>query len=111
MWHSSITIEEQEDLERVQKCAVRLIVRDQEKSYEDSLKDLGLESLAIRRENLCTEFAKQCTQNPKTTTWFPKRNHISYALRNPSVYSVTHANTERFKNSTIPYLQRLLNKI
>ena len=77
-------------------------VRDQEKSYEDSLKDLGLESLAIRKEKLCTEFSKQCTQNPKTTTWFPKRNHISYALRNPSVYSVTHANTERFENSTIP---------
>ena len=30
-------------------------------------------------------------------------------VRNPLKYQVNKANTERYKNSSIPYMQRLLN--
>ena len=30
--------------------------------------------------------------------------------RNPNKYVVNHANTERYRKSAIPYLQRLLNQ-
>ena len=33
------------------------------------------------------------------------------SLRKPEKYKVTQTNTERFKNSSIPYMQKLLNQI
>ena len=109
VWHSSITVEEIQDLERVQKCAVRVILGNEEKSHEDSLKELGLDLLSIRRKKLCVEFAKKSISNPKTTSWFPKRPLTEHNIRNSSEFEIMHANTERFKKSTIPYLQRLMN--
>ena len=32
------------------------------------------------------------------------------SVRNPQKYHVNKANTKRYRKSTIPYLQRLLNK-
>ena len=32
------------------------------------------------------------------------------SVRNPLKYQINKANTERYKNSAIPYLQRLLNR-
>ena len=32
-------------------------------------------------------------------------------LRKPEKYKVTRTNTERFKNSSIPYMQKLLNQL
>ena len=78
--------------------------------YEESLSILNLEDLAVRRESLCLDFAKQCLLNPKTMSWFPKNPVSDHDTRNPNTFLVQHANNEHLKNSTIPYLQRLLNK-
>ena len=46
VWYSSLTQENREDLERVQKCAVRIIVGGQNyENYESGLIKAGLESL------------------------------------------------------------------
>ena len=108
VWHSSITIEEKDDLERVQKCAMRIILGKNYVSHENSLKELKLEKLVDRRESLCLKFARKCVENPKTTNWFPKNPPNEHDLRNPNKFLVTHAKTERFKNSSIPSLQNLL---
>ena len=68
-----------------------------------------LASLADRREKLCKTFAKKCAENPLTADLFPKAKNIKNT-RNPEKFIVTHCNTERFKTSAVPYLQRLLNK-
>ena len=109
VWHSSITEEEVQDLERVQKCAVRVIMQDQYESYNDSLKELKIEKLKIRREQICLNFAKKCVQNPRTSSWFHKNPPNEHNLRETEEYFVLHARNERLRMSTIPYLQRLLN--
>ena len=109
VWHSSITEEEVQDLERVQKSAVRVIMGDQYENYEDSLNELDIEELAIRREQMCLNFAKKCVSNPKTSAWFPMNLLTEHDIRNSNEYQVQYALTERLKKSTIPYLQRLLN--
>ena len=110
LWHSSITQEEITNLDRVQKCAVRVIMGEEYEGYEESLSLLNLEDLTVRRESLCLDFAKQCLLNPKTMSWFPTNPASDHDTRNPNTFLVQHANNERLKNSTIPYLQRLLNK-
>ena len=52
VWHNSLTQENSDDLERVQKCAVRIILGENFKNYEEGLIKSDLDSLKIRRENL-----------------------------------------------------------
>ena len=74
VWHSSLTQENREDLERVQKSAVRIIVGGiNYENYEAGLIKAGLESLEDRRKNLCNKFADKCIKNEKTKTMFPLR--------------------------------------
>jgi hypothetical protein len=47
-WHGGITQAEKFDIERIQKCASRIILEDSYTSYKDALKLLDLESLESR---------------------------------------------------------------
>ena len=110
---SSLTQENIDDLERTQKSFVKLILGNQfksdyEGSYENALMKLNLQSLEERREELCLKFAKNCIKNNKLTDLFPE-NENQHCLRNPEKYNVLHAYTERLKNSSIIYMQNLLN--
>ena len=108
VWHSSITKGEQKDLERVQKVALRIILKDDYAYYENALRLTGLETLAARRAKLCLNFAKKCLKSEKTAKMFPLNDsHVN--TRNPEVYHVTPAKTDRLAKSAIPYMQRLLN--
>ena len=49
VWSSSLTVECQKDIEIVQKIALKIILKDQYKSYENALKLLDLETLKERR--------------------------------------------------------------
>jgi hypothetical protein len=104
VWHSSLTQEDSEDLERVQKSAIRVILGEYYTTYEEGLELLMLAKLSDRREKLSLKFAKSCVKNESTSDLFPLNN-----IRNKEKFKVDHANTDRLKNSAVPYLQRLLN--
>ena len=109
VWHSSLTQENAEDLERVQRSALRIILDEKFISYEHSLEVLNLETLAERRKKLCLNFAQKCLKNEKTFDMFPK-NSPKKKTRKQEIFKVNFASTERLKRSSIPYMQRLLNE-
>ena len=53
VWHFSITVEEAEEIERVQKIALKLILRNKYISYKHALQMTDLETLEERRLMLC----------------------------------------------------------
>ena len=108
VWHSSLTKGESNDLERIQKVALRIILRGEYTSYQDALKSCNLKMLSDRRSALALRFARKCTKNPKTLDIFPL-NNPARATRVTKKYQVTKANTERLAKSAIPFLQKLLN--
>ena len=110
VWHSGLTVEKCEDLERVQKSALRIILKDDYKSYEQALETLMLARLSERREQMCLKFAKNCVKNDLTSDLFPLNTAESIGTRNQEKYRVLHANTSRLKDSAVPYLQRVLNE-
>ena len=111
VWHSSLTEENVNDLERVQKSAVKIILGDRYSGYKKSLVKLDMLSLSERREQLCLNFAKKCLKNYKTKSMFPENEKThSMKTRNEEKYFVQHANTERLKKFSIIYMQNLLNK-
>ena len=65
VWHTSLTSDQSKALERVQKCAVRIILKNNYATYEDGLEELNLDILYERRERLCLKFAKACTQDER----------------------------------------------
>ena len=110
VWHSSLTQENKEDLERVQKSAIRIIMGEEFKGYQKSLDKLDIETLDARRESVCLNFALKTSKNPKMKKMFPlKDKHHDMQTRQPEKYVVQHANTERLKKSSIIYMQNLLN--
>ena len=99
VWHSSLTLECQNDLERVQKIALKIILKDQYKTYENALLLLDLETLKERRSILSLRFAKKCLTNPKMKDLFPpnKSNH-NMRKRNQEHFQVFQLNTHLEKN-------------
>ena len=60
VWHSSLTREQSNDLERVQKVALKIMLKDKYVSYENALAATSLQSLSDRRSHLCKQFALKC---------------------------------------------------
>ena len=104
VWHSSLTKKNQLDIERVQKSAIKIILKEKYVNYEQALKLVGLESLHERREQLCLRFAKKCLKMENYKKLFPvrKENHTEK-------YLVKYMNTERYMKSAIPAMIRALN--
>ena len=110
VWHSSLTIQNKNDLERVQKVALKIILGSDYKTYSNALNFLDLETLNERREHLCLQFAKKCLKNPKMKHLFPLNNRTHEMIpRQLEHFQIDKVNTNRLKDSTIPYMQNLLN--
>ena len=108
VWHSSLTQNNVEMLERVQKSSMRTIFGNKYESYEDSLNQLKLDTLEVRREKLCLSLAKKSLQLEKFKQLFPL--NMNRHTRNSNKFIVRKCRTERHKNSSIPFMQTLLNK-
>ena len=110
VWHSSLSLENFQDLERVQKNALRIILKDDYLSYSNALNATGLATLFERRSQLCLKFAQSCLKNDQMKKIFPLNDvDLTMDTRFREKFKVTAARTERLKNSAVPYMQRLLN--
>ena len=99
VWHSSITGGERIELERVQKVALRLILREDYDNYQHALEISNLETLETRRKALCLKFAKKCTKSEHSQDIFPLNSNHHHEK-----YFVTFAKTDRMKDSAILFL-------
>ena len=90
--------------------ALKIILKNDYKNYQNALNILEIQTLKERREELCLSFARKCLNNTKMKHLFPpnKKTH-ELPQRNSNNFEVFHANTERKKNSPIIYMQKLLN--
>ena len=110
VFHSSLTVEQEQKLERIQKTCLRVILGDMYISYEAALEMSGLETLKERREKRCLNFSLKCLKHPKNFRLFPKNNRkFGQNQQTREAFHVNWARTQRYKESAIPYCQRLLN--
>ena len=84
VWHSSLNKKNRQDLERVQKAAVRVIMGKNYSTYKNGLKVLKMDTLEKRRELLCLRFAKNSLKSEKVKNMFPlKKSKHGMKLRKP----------------------------
>ena len=95
-----------DDLEKLQKLALKIILQNNYNSYTDALKRVKLPTLKMRRERLCLSFAKKTEKNEKYRPWFQKSKQTT--RKNP--FKETSYRTKAYETSPIPYLISLLNK-
>ena len=98
VWHSSLTQKNRQDLERVQKAAVRVIMGRNYTTYKNGLIVLKLDTLEKRRELLCLRFAKNCIKTEKVKDLFPLNNSKhGMKMRKVKKYKTNKQNTNRLK--------------
>ena len=109
VWHSALTQSQTNQIERVQKRSLRIILSYNYLSYSQALEITGLQSLHERRQYLCLEFARKVFKSSTPNQWFLPANPTR-CLRNNRLCLEPKSKTDRYRNSPIPYLTRLLNK-
>ena len=103
-------MQNEKDLERVQKVALKVILDNNYNNYENALNVLDLDTLKDRREQLALVFARKCLKNPKMKNLFPQNNRTHIMIpRQIKHFQVLKAHTERFRESPTIHMQNLLN--
>ena len=101
VWHSSLTCTLNNQLEDIQRRALRIIYPQM--SYKDSVTQFGLPTLYDRRELLCESFYKNATRpDSKLFNLLPELAPSHYNLRKPRRLPLFKCRTKRLKNSFIP---------
>ena len=109
VWHSSLTNELSDNLESLQKRALRIIFgysRITDISYNNFCAELGITPLCFRRDEMsCKFFHKLFDSSSCLHHLLPDKRDMaqSQKLRHPTLYQAPFARTERFKNSFIIY--------
>ena len=112
VWTPGLTLDESNQLERIQKCAFAIILAKNYSSYGQALKLLSRDTLSSRRSKLNLGFAKKCFRSEKYQHWFVENNPNQMKLKTRSQISEllpVQARTSTFLKSPIAYLTQLLN--
>ena len=70
-FHSSLTIENSDKLEQIQKICLKVILGEMYVGYSEALEMCGLKLLSDRRKDRCLDFARKCLKHPKNSRLFP----------------------------------------
>jgi hypothetical protein len=113
VWHSTLTVEQSQNLESVQKLCLKVILGDEYPGYDNALEISGLEKLSTRREERCLKYGLKSLLHPVHSKMFPVNPHVknnSHDTRNTEHFKVNWAKSESYRMSAIPYIQRMLNE-
>ena len=111
VWHPSLTRENTTDIERVQKCALAVILGKNYVNYENALGSLQLERLCGRREALCEKFAKKSHKSEKySSCWFVADEKLQNTRLEPNIVKPVRSRTTRLQKSALPYLTSIINR-
>ena len=112
VWHKSLTLENVNDLKRVQKSAFRVILGTEYSSYENALNTLNIETLSERRKSLFNKFTLKSVQVTQMKYILKEKTKIHpMVTRNTENFEVSRTNTKRFRKSAGIQMQKTLNEI
>ena len=102
VWHTSLDVADSAKIESIQRRAMRII--EPKLCYDAACSKHHLEKTSFRREYLSRKFFTAIkSASHKLHHVLPQPKSTRYSLRNSSKLPVPKTNTNRFKNSPIPY--------
>ena len=101
-WATSITKEQSNDIERIQKRALKIVFPDLD--YSQALEKANLKTLSQRRLELCKKFFTELQKESNILhSILPKVKGSNYSLRSNLKYTLPKVKKNRFKSFFIPY--------
>ena len=111
VWHSSLTVAQDNQIERIQKRCLRIILGRDYADYPSAMLRLGIQSLSDRRKELTLRFARSLLRSPD------HRNLLPPTMREVHGRETRHGHRllvprgkARYQKSALPYMVRLLNQ-
>ena len=105
-WNGYLTKADIDQLEGIQKTALKIILDNKYGDYQNALKILNLSTLEKRREKLCRKFALKSNKSDKFSKWFKR---VPRNTRGGSKYVLPKARTAALEKSPLFYLTQFLN--
>ena len=110
VFHPLLTNGDKENIERIQKIVLKIILGYKYNSYSQACQDLNLLTLDERRRNICLNFGIKCLSHPHHNTLFPRDPASGYFTRHPDIMKQPWCKTSRYEKSPVPYIAKLLNE-
>jgi hypothetical protein len=107
VWHSGLTKQQSNDIERVQKLAFRIILGDNYANYETAYDILYADTLETRRIKLCSKFAAKHLKSEHPM--FQKVGTHAKTRQKSDLVKEYKCNFGRYQKSSLPFLAKLLN--
>ena len=101
-WSPGLKVSDSNQIERVQKSALAIILGDEYTKYSNALRILKLDTLVDRRDALCLKFAKKFFLSEKFSQLFCESD-------TGMKLAEVKTRTSRYWKSPLPYLTDLLN--
>ena len=108
LWHSALTKKDSAMIESIQKIAFKIILSYRYINYEIACFTFHTTTLESRHEKLCKNFANKNLKSENS--FFKIKQKIVNTRRKRNRVEELKCRTKRFKNSSIPYMAKLLNK-
>ena len=109
-YHPMLTKDQSDRLEKLQSRALKSIY-GWDKSYEKVRELSGLKLLSERREKMVLNFANKSAKNERFGHRFPKIRETGHDIRNLPLYQEDFSRTERYRQSPVNYMRRMLNQL
>ena len=110
VFHPMLTIDDSNEIERIQKITLRVILGSSYESNDSACHLLKTETLKTRRQNLSLSYALKLLDCPQNTNFFCFTEKKDIFLRKQPLLFTPLAHTDRYKKSPLPYLTKLLNE-
>ncbi|KAK3890459.1 hypothetical protein Pcinc_005588 [Petrolisthes cinctipes] len=109
-WFPSINTTQKKQLERVQKRACRIILGADYTTYSEDLITLGMVSLDTVHHNILRRFSIELLSNPRHRDMLPPSlPPPRQSKRHTNILTPIRARTDRYNNSPIPSMVRIIN--
>ena len=110
VWHSGLTKNQSNEIEKIQKVAFRIILGENYISYAAACILLNVMPLRYRRTELCTSFAIKLYKSSRSADFFlPAKRNVNLRNKNKNLVIEQKCNTKRLYNAPHNYLARLIN--
>ena len=111
VWHPGLTTQHHQQIERVQKRCLRIILGRNYVGYREALERLNIASLFDRREQLCLRFGRSILRSPQHRDLLPPAMHQVHGrnTRHRNRLQPVRARTSRYKKTFVPYIVKRLN--
>jgi hypothetical protein len=110
IWNSGLTKGQINDLEKIQKVALKIILDENYTSYEVACTLFNIAPLNYRRTDLCANFAIKLFKSPRSNEFFvPTKKLVNTRSEPQLLVTEKVCNTKRCHNAPHNYLARLVN--